>query len=165
MDERLTVSNKKCIIIKLKQCIAVALLSIIVLLSSTKITRPVTIDESGDNTKLTDTSIVKTNKLNNNYGTVYTREQISELASRYPKYSSIILNVTWCESHYKNVQSDIIYNGSREDSWGIAQINLRWHPEVTKEQALDPEFAIDFMAKRIEAGKAVEWTCWRSLYQ
>mgnify|MGYP003403430693 FL=1 len=109
--------------------------------------------------------IEEVKKLDTSYGATYTLDQISELASKYPEYKSTILRVSWCESHYKNVQSDIYYKGSREDSWGIAQINLYWHPEVSKAQALDPEFAIDFMAKRFKAGKASEWTCWRNIYR
>jgi hypothetical protein len=55
----------------------------------------------------------------------------------------------YCESHYWNVQSNIINKkGVREDSWGITQINLYWNPSVTKEQALDPEFAIKWMSER-----------------
>lgn len=51
-----------------------------------------------------------------------------------------------CESGFYNIQSNIVKNGIREDSWGIAQIHLPSHPNVTKEQALDPEFAIKFMS-------------------
>lgn len=53
----------------------------------------------------------------------------------------------WCESGYKNVQSKFISkDGLREDSWGIAQINLYWNPKVIKAQALNPEYAIKFMS-------------------
>lgn len=63
-----------------------------------------------------------------------------------------------CESRYWNVQSGIIdRNGNREDSWGIAQINLYWNPSVTKEQALDPEFAIKWMSERWGVTKWYGW--------
>lgn len=52
----------------------------------------------------------------------------------------------YCESYNTNVQSAIIKDGKKEDSWGLAQINLHWNPSVTKEQALDPEFAIKWMS-------------------
>ncbi|MBX4216137.1 hypothetical protein KW797_04280 [Candidatus Parcubacteria bacterium] len=62
-------------------------------------------------------------------------------------------------------QSEIIdKSGAREDSWGNSQINLYWHPEVTREQAQDPFFAADFMGRYFAAGKQSQWTCWRKLY-
>lgn len=52
----------------------------------------------------------------------------------------------YCEAGYKNIQSNIIKDGVREDSWGISQIWLPAHKQVNKEQALDPEFAVKFMS-------------------
>lgn len=97
---------------------------------------------------------------------------ISEIEPTIKKYaleygvSEYQMKVTlMCESangnYLNNKQSDIHRNGVRENSWGIAQINLRWHPEVTKAQALDPVFSVRFMAKRFAIGKQDEWTCYR----
>lgn len=52
----------------------------------------------------------------------------------------------WCESHYYNTQSNVVKNGIREDSWGLSQIHLPSHPEITREETLDPEFAIKYMS-------------------
>ena len=52
----------------------------------------------------------------------------------------------YCESGYKNIQSNVVKNGVREDSWGVAQINLYYHPQVTKEQAMNEEFAVKWMS-------------------
>jgi len=52
----------------------------------------------------------------------------------------------YCESGYQNIQSNVVKNGVREDSWGIAQINLYYHPQVTKEQAMNEEFAVKWMS-------------------
>lgn len=52
----------------------------------------------------------------------------------------------------------------REDSWGLVQIHLPSHPTITREQAIDPDFAIDFMAKHFAKGEAVRdqmWTCYK----
>jgi murein DD-endopeptidase MepM/ murein hydrolase activator NlpD len=38
----------------------------------------------------------------------------------------------------------------KESSYGMAQININAHPEVTREQAQDPAFAISFAAKRLK---------------
>ena len=53
-----------------------------------------------------------------------------------------ILEVIKCESNFRNIQSEIIKNGVREPSFGIAQIHLPSHPDVSMEQALDEEFSI-----------------------
>lgn len=66
-------------------------------------------------------------------------------------------DVTWNPKK----QSDIVRNGKQEESYGLAQINLPSNPNVTLEQAQDPNFAIKFMAKNMSIGKASMWTCWR----
>jgi hypothetical protein len=77
----------------------------------------------------------------------YVRELISQHATGTKAYQ--MERTIYCESHYWNVQSYIIdKSGNREDSWGIAQINLYWNPSVSREQALDPEFAIKWMSDR-----------------
>lgn len=44
-----------------------------------------------------------------------------------------------------------------EQSYGIAQIHLPDHPSVTKEEATDPEFAVEFMAMNFAKGKQKMW--------
>lgn len=52
-----------------------------------------------------------------------------------------------------------------EDSIGLAQIHMpTWGKEVSREQAYDPEFAIDFMAKHFSQGNQKYWTCWKMNY-
>lgn len=51
-----------------------------------------------------------------------------------------------------------------ENSWGIAQINLDAHPEITKAEALDPSWSLRWMAKEWASGNADLWSCWRDLY-
>lgn len=63
-----------------------------------------------------------------------------------------------------NLQSYVVQKGVREDSWGLAQIHLPSWPNISREQAQDPEFAIDFMAKHFAAGNHRLWTCWRMIY-
>lgn len=55
--------------------------------------------------------------------------------------------------------------GDKGKSFGIAQIHLPAHPTITKQQALDPMWAIDWTAQQFakgEKGKRM-WTCWRNL--
>lgn len=42
---------------------------------------------------------------------------------------------------------------------GLLQINSKFHPEVSNEQAFNAEYAIRWSMKRIQAGYQKEWTC------
>lgn len=79
-----------------------------------------------------------------------------------------------CESQWNpSIQSREVYRtdrphegvvaGQREESYGLAQIHLPAHPHITKEQATNPEFAIEFLARNLAAGRAGMWTCARQL--
>lgn len=61
------------------------------------------------------------------------------------------------QSYYKRAGGP---NG-RENSWGLAQIHLPDHPDVTRAQAQDPFFSLDWMSKEFAAGRESQWTCWR----
>ncbi len=57
------------------------------------------------------------------------------------------LYVAGCESGWvTNIRSRAIHNGVQENSWGIYQINLDAHLDVTWEQATDPYFNIKWAA-------------------
>ncbi len=47
--------------------------------------------------------------------------------------------------------------GTREKSFGLAQIHLPDHPTITKEQACDPDFSVRFMAKKFSEGRQRMW--------
>lgn len=102
-------------------------------------------------------------------GTTYTKQQIQDLVDTYATQYNVdgvkMMATIYCESHYKNVQSDIVSNGRREDSWGIAQINLYWNSSVSKSQALDPTYSVEWMAIAFSSGEAKKWSCYRLLYQ
>lgn len=69
-----------------------------------------------------------------------------------------------CESDgWQNVQSYIVHEGGpngRENSWGVAQINLTYHKEVTEEQALDPVWALNWAAQEFAAGHQYLFHCY-----
>ena len=70
-----------------------------------------------------------------------------------------------CESQFQNVQSNCRYKtGEREESYGVSQIHLKAHPNITKEQALDIEFAVDFIVSEFKKGNERKWTCWTKLF-
>lgn len=78
--------------------------------------------------------------------------------------SPVIMNkVVYCESHYDVlIQSGYYHKGIRENSWGLVQIDLDYN-SVTKKQAQDPDFALDFLGRNLKEGKGNMWTCYRQL--
>ena len=54
-----------------------------------------------------------------------------------------------------------------EDSWGLAQIWLapKGHPEVTKAEATDPAYAIDFAGRLFSIGQETQFHCYTKLFQ
>ena len=51
--------------------------------------------------------------------------------------------------------------GTREKSFGVSQIHLPDHPEITYEQAIDPAFSIEYMASEFSKGRARQWMGYR----
>jgi hypothetical protein len=86
-------------------------------------------------------------------------ELITFYSDLYNVDSEVIHKVIKCESDYK-VDA---HNSIGENSWGIVQINLNAHRSITVEQATDPNFSIEFLAKNISEGKGKMWTCYRKL--
>lgn len=76
-------------------------------------------------------------------------------------------NTLKCESAgWQNKQSQVPHaagpNGL-EDSWGVVQIHLPDHPDVTRAQALDPSFAVPWAAQVFKEGDAHLFTCYNNL--
>jgi len=85
-------------------------------------------------------------------------ELITASSIKYSVKRKIIADVIQCESTGK---INAVGDGGR--SFGLVQIFLPAHPEITKEQALDPVFAVDYLAKELSRGRGSAWTCWRLL--
>ena len=64
-----------------------------------------------------------------------------------------------CESHFN---ANAIGDGG--DSYGLAQIHLPSHPNISPEQALDGYWAIDWTIQQFYIGNAKLWSCWKRLY-
>lgn len=88
------------------------------------------------------------------------REIISIEAREHNVSEEVMNKVINCESEY-NPQAV----GDQGHSYGLVQIHNLYHPEVTKAQALDPEFAIDFLATNLELGNGKLWSCYRKFYK
>lgn len=97
-------------------------------------------------------------------------------AKKYKVSSEVMFNVMLCENRELDprLQSRLrysfsdpskgIYEGEREMSYGLSQIHLPSHPNVTIEQATDTEFSVEFMAKAFSKGKQSMWSCYKKLY-
>ena len=99
---------------------------------------------------------------------------ISYYSEKYNVSEELMTDMIACETSNTNnpsIQSNIRYNfsdskrgivkGEREKSFGLAQIHLPDHPEVTYEQATNADFAIQFMAREISEGHANIWSCYK----
>ncbi len=81
-------------------------------------------------------------------------------AVKYGVSKEVMHTVVKCESNYN---PNAVGDGG--NSYGLSQIHLpSWGGQITKEQALDPRFALDFMAKRLSEGRGELWTCYRMFY-
>lgn len=82
--------------------------------------------------------------------------------SRFLKVIDCETAGTWdpsIQSRAKNIK-----DGGRELSFGLAQIHLPAHTNITKDQATDPTWAIAWMANEWENGRQNQWSCWKNIY-
>lgn len=81
--------------------------------------------------------------------------KIDYYSELYKVDSNLIRKIIKCESGNKPNAV-----GDHGNSFGLSQIYLPAHPTITKEMALDTDFAIDFLAKNLSQGKGKLWTCY-----
>jgi soluble lytic murein transglycosylase-like protein len=75
---------------------------------------------------------------------------------------SQVLEVVRCESQFN--PSAVNIHDSEKGSWGLAQINLSAHPNITKEQALNKYYASWFITSEFANNNEWKWTCFRNIY-
>lgn len=74
----------------------------------------------------------------------------------------LALRIAKCESNFVPQQSKHIRkDGTREKSFGVWQIHLPAHPEITKQQAMDVEWSTDWALNQMKKGNAKIWSCYR----
>lgn len=102
---------------------------------------------------------------------VYTLDNAEDIvratAVHYGIPADPLIKTLRCESGFVSKQSTIPSRtgpNGREDSWGVAQIHLPAHADITRAQALDPLFAIDWAAREFSVGHQRQWTCFKQLY-
>lgn len=86
-------------------------------------------------------------------------ELIHDSSIKYGVSEAVMRNVIQCES---SGNPNAVGDGGQ--SFGLVQIYLPAHPEVTRAEALDPEFAVEFLAQNLSEGRGRMWTCYRLLY-
>ena len=93
-------------------------------------------------------------------------EKVRHYADLYDVDAGKMEKTMLCESTgsttIQSMHRDPTGPNGREDSWGLVQIHLPSHPEVTREKAQDPDFALEFMAKEFAKGHTWKWTCYKS---
>lgn len=66
--------------------------------------------------------------------------------------------VVSCESNW---DPDAV--GDQGTSFGLVQIHLPAHPDISESEADDPDFALSFMAREWLAGDQDAWSCYREI--
>jgi hypothetical protein len=95
---------------------------------------------------------------------------VSELVLQYSKQYGVSSTTMWtvmkCENKELDptLQSRIITNGKRELSFGLVQIHVPSHPDITLKQATDAEFSIKYLAQQLKKGNGKQWTCYRTYF-
>ena len=80
-------------------------------------------------------------------------------AAKYKIDFNEFLAVAKCESSLK---ANAV--GDKGTSFGVFQIHLPAHPTISKAQALDPWFNVEWSAKQFAKGNQKIWTCYRILF-
>lgn len=83
-------------------------------------------------------------------------EKIDVAAAKYNVSPSLMKKVIFCESSYNPKAV-----GDGGTSFGLSQIHTPAWPNITKEQAFDEDFAIEFMAEKFSKNKQNLWSCYR----
>lgn len=80
------------------------------------------------------------------------------VASQVPFNDAV--KTIYCESRWTSAQSAVVNERGQEPSFGLAQIHLPSHRDVTKDQAMDAYFAIDFLITNWYTPRAIEDKMW-----
>lgn len=82
-----------------------------------------------------------------------------------PAQHKMMYDTVKCESNFVvDTQSfSINSKGIRENSWGLAQIHLPSHPTISRQQAINPDFALNFIAYHFSKEHYSMWSCMKLL--
>lgn len=94
------------------------------------------------------------------YSTTTAEDILRAYAVKYAINGDEFVATARCESQF-----DEHAIGDHGTSFGVFQLHLPAHPEITKAEALDALWSVDWAAKQFVAYKQYMWTCYRSLYK
>lgn len=94
------------------------------------------------------------------YSTTTAEDIITSYAIHYGTLAQPVIDTLKCESNFN--QNAV---GDYGTSFGIAQIHLSAHPDITKAEALDPLWSINWTVKQFSEGHASLWSCYNRLYK
>lgn len=83
------------------------------------------------------------------------KQIIQQDADKYGVKASLLTRIIDCES-----KGDPHAIGDNGTSYGLVQIHLPDHPGITKKQAFDPEFAVNYLAEQVSKGNGHMWSCY-----
>ena len=83
---------------------------------------------------------------------------IALYATQYNVSQETMYKVISCESGFKTHAI-----GDNGTSFGLVQIHLPAHPKITKKQAFDTDFSVNFLAKNISKHNGNIWSCYRKV--
>lgn len=92
-------------------------------------------------------------------GCTYSRTDIFSFVEKRlegNKDKEAILATIKCESDFDHKAV-----GDKGDSLGLVQINLPSWPQISRQEAFDPTFAMDFIIEQFRLGHQKFWTCYR----
>ena len=87
---------------------------------------------------------------------------IREIATSYGVDPDLAVRVAKCESKLNESACNVNAQGSKDR--GLFQINDKWHPEVTDEQAFDPKFSTRFFSEAVKNNHLDWWTATKSCW-
>lgn len=99
-------------------------------------------------------------------------QKVYQYADTYDVNPKTMIGIIDCENRSwdTDLQSGLRYKegnrwgfpaGTREKSYGLAQIHLPDNKQVTLKQAQDPDYSLEFMAKKLSEGRGKMWTCYK----
>lgn len=87
-----------------------------------------------------------------------TVERIRAVADKHQfKYTDYLVRLAYCESRFNPKATNS--NGAYGTDRGVFQINDKYHPNITDEQAFDIEWATKWTIDQINAGRQHLWAC------
>lgn len=77
-----------------------------------------------------------------------------------PAKVEAIVNCETANTWNPTIQSEYVRNDKRELSFGLAQLNLPSHPNISYKEAINPKFSLDYLMKHL-ADHSDHWSCER----